>query len=703
MSGWARVATDGQGTCLPGVLVGQRIANRSAASHDRYRPNKALDGRSLAWSAPRTAADGGSLPCVLDFAQPATRRSILGGDVGSRLVPANARGVSAKRGVPLPRHPHRRVFRGRPSGHFPQSRYGFLLGLALWGAICGFTASLLSNFAAYAASLAGYTAAIIAGDASSSLNQIFVLAVSRASEIAIGIGCATVVVAGTDFGRARAKLMQDMSAIVAVLSKQLINLLEMAGTGDVDPLPLRRDVIKRITALGPTIDLALGEVSDFRERQATLLGAVNSLFAVTSEWRTLADHLDRVRPEQAQSQARVLLDSIPPGLRAALSSGEAHVWSIDPVTRRECCVDLARTLLSVPASEPSLRLTADRFAAAAVGLAQAANGLALLAGPNLAQARRRAPPVLGAQDLLPPLVNAIRIFVAIASVELFWVVTEWPGGQSAVTFAFIATILMSPQNEGAVAAASAFAWAMVLTTVLAAIAKFALMPTQQSFAGLTVILALFLVPLGALSTIPRLAPYLVLAVVNFSPLMSITNVTSYNVLTFYNNALPILLGVCAAASALYIIPPVPPKVRAANLLFTTLVELRLQLTALRPANPASWDARVYQRLAAMPDEAEPAERERLVAALTVGREAFQLRRLVAGTPMSRELQGCFRDVAEGQLPSALSGLSAIDRWLAKAPLPSGAAATMRARAALQAFAEALDAHPVYFGRLGAVR
>ncbi len=586
---------------------------------------------------------------------------------------------------------------------FPQSRYGFLIGVAVWGALCGFAASLLSNFAAYAAALAGYTVAIIAGEASSSLDQVFFLAVSRASEIIIGIACATVVVAGIDFGQARAKLIQEVSAIAAILSQQLMSLLAMAGTMAADSRPLRRDVIKRITALGPTIDTALGEISDLRERQATLLSAVNGLFAVTSEWRTLADHLGRVRPEEARSQAGVLLDSIPAGLHAALSSGDARVWSIDPAARRDRCADLTRTLISVPAGEPSLRLTADRFAAAAAGLAEAANGLVLLASPNLAHAGRRVMPIWSAQDLLPPLVNAIRVFVTIASVELFWVVTEWPGGQSAVTFAFIAIILMSPQNERAVGAAGAFAWAMVLATVVAATTNFALLPAQQSFAGLALILALVMVPFGALSTIPRLAPYLVLAVANFCPLMALTNVINYDTLAFYNSALPILLGVCAAAVALYVIPPVPPRVRAANLLFATLVELRRHLTGPRPIDRASWDARLYRRLAAMPDGAEPAERGRLVAALTVGQEVLQLRRLAAGTFVSRELQYCFLDVAEGQLPRAFSGFSAIDRWLAVAPLPSGPAATMRARAALQALEEALDAHPVYFGRLGAMR
>src|ERR1700737_3103048 len=50
------------------------------------------------------------------------------------------------------------------TGGFPQSRNGFLIGLAVWGAICGFIATLLRNFASYAAALAGYTAAIIAND-----------------------------------------------------------------------------------------------------------------------------------------------------------------------------------------------------------------------------------------------------------------------------------------------------------------------------------------------------------------------------------------------------------------------------------------------------------------------------------------------------------------------------------------------------------
>src|SRR5437660_6252647 len=74
---------------------------------------------------------------------------------------------------------------------FPQDRGPFLVGLALWGAGCALVATLLRNFAAYAAALAGYTAAIIASDqlgATGGPNgEAFMLAATRASEICIGI------------------------------------------------------------------------------------------------------------------------------------------------------------------------------------------------------------------------------------------------------------------------------------------------------------------------------------------------------------------------------------------------------------------------------------------------------------------------------------------------------------------------------------
>jgi uncharacterized membrane protein YccC len=74
---------------------------------------------------------------------------------------------------------------------FPQDRALFLGGLALWGAGCALAATVLHNFAADAAALAGITAAIITSDqlgATGGVNGVaFALAIFRASEISIGI------------------------------------------------------------------------------------------------------------------------------------------------------------------------------------------------------------------------------------------------------------------------------------------------------------------------------------------------------------------------------------------------------------------------------------------------------------------------------------------------------------------------------------
>ena len=116
---------------------------------------------------------------------------------------------------------------------FPQSRVGFLASLALWIGLCGFAAAILRNFAGYAAALSGYTAAIIFADSSTDPTQTFMLAVSRATEICLGIVCAGVVLAGTDFGTARQRLAEKIAHLIHAGVKGL------AETLDTDPPRLR--------------------------------------------------------------------------------------------------------------------------------------------------------------------------------------------------------------------------------------------------------------------------------------------------------------------------------------------------------------------------------------------------------------------------------------------------------------------------------
>jgi uncharacterized membrane protein YccC len=144
---------------------------------------------------------------------------------------------------------------------FPQERARFLLGLALWGAVCGLVATLLRNFAAYAAALSGITAAIIASDELGAIGgangDVFILAVNRACEICIGIVCAGVVLAGTDFGGARRRLAAQLAAISAEIAGRFADTFSVVGPNQSETRPVRRELVGRVIALDPVIDQAL--------------------------------------------------------------------------------------------------------------------------------------------------------------------------------------------------------------------------------------------------------------------------------------------------------------------------------------------------------------------------------------------------------------------------------------------------------------
>jgi uncharacterized membrane protein YccC len=91
---------------------------------------------------------------------------------------------------------------------------------------------LLRNFAAYAAALSGYTAAIIASDQLGAVGgpngDAFMLAVYRVSEICIGIVSAGVVLGGTDLGGARRRLATLFAGLMARIAGGFTGTLAIA-------------------------------------------------------------------------------------------------------------------------------------------------------------------------------------------------------------------------------------------------------------------------------------------------------------------------------------------------------------------------------------------------------------------------------------------------------------------------------------------
>ena len=123
----------------------------------------------------------------------------------------------------------------------PQARIAMIAGLAAWGMIAGFMATVLRNAAAYAASLAGYTAAIVFADSvNGSPNDVFLLAITRATEISIGVLSAGLVLSATDTGDARRRLAQRF---VAILGGVADGITETLRSNSSDMVARRRELI----------------------------------------------------------------------------------------------------------------------------------------------------------------------------------------------------------------------------------------------------------------------------------------------------------------------------------------------------------------------------------------------------------------------------------------------------------------------------
>ena len=250
----------------------------------------------------------------------------------------------------------------------------------------------------------------------------------RASEICIGIVCAGIVLAGTDFGGARRRLATLFAALSAEITGRFTGTLALAGPELPETQPVRRELIRRVIALDPVIDEAIGESSQLRYHSPVLQRAVDGLFAALAGWRTVAVHLARLPDDKARQEADAVLQSMPQELRSAPVQGEPARWMADPVGLRRICEAAVRTLVALPAGTPSLRLLADQTAKVLAGISHALNGLALLVADPARPVPRGRGFRLRVPDWLPSLVNAGRAFVAIGAVELFWIVTAWPNG-----------------------------------------------------------------------------------------------------------------------------------------------------------------------------------------------------------------------------------------------------------------------------------
>jgi len=237
----------------------------------------------------------------------------------------------------------------------------------------------------------------------------------------------------------------------------------------------------------------------------------------------------------------------------------------------------------------------------------------------------------------------------------------------------------------------------VIAAVAAAVVTFALLPNHETFLAFSLITAIALVPLSALSTVPMLAPAFVPATVLFIPLFMPTNQISYDTLTYYNAASALLTGVGFGAVALMLVPPVSPCIQSQRLVDLSLRDLRHLAIGRRNWTRDNWQSRIYARLTSMPEDAKPIRRSCLVASLSVGIQIIRLRRLSRDGRIGSHVSDVLANLAAGNLGELREALTMADKEIASIPdAQPGAPVRLRARSALLAIGEAVNRQREYF-------
>jgi uncharacterized membrane protein YccC len=568
---------------------------------------------------------------------------------------------------------------------FPQDRAGFLFGMVVWVTACSFVSTLLRNFAAYAAMLSGYTLVIIAGTSVSAPDQVFEIAISRASEICVGIVSATLVVGLTDLGDAPERLSALLSGLIAETTAHLSSTLSTSKFAGTEGQTVRRALIARVAALDPIIDQAAGESPELLQRRSVLRAAAHGLFEALSGVRIVETHLRYLPEDEAFRKAGVI--------SAELSAGPTML-------DREDNLAIVRKMVGLRTDDPSLRLIADGTADAALGLAAAANGLALLQDPGRARDIQSVGGGVVA-DYLPALINALRAFVGVSTMIVVWIATAWPNGPQAVIFTAVVILVFSPMSDRSIKLALGQSIGTSISVPLVAIVKFALLVNKETFLAFALVISIAIVPLAALSSVPILAPYFIPATFNFIPLLAPTNEMTFDTLSYVNTALGLLTGCAAGGLALLLIPHLPPGLQSQRLVDLSIRDVRRLAAGRKSWALHEWQGRIFARMIAMPETAEPIQRSYLVTTLTVGIQLIRLGRIAARGPIGADLWKMRESLAAGDIDALRGALRRLDEDMAAVSnsVP-GARGRVRARAALLAIGDAARSHREYFeGRL----
>ncbi|AIO36130.1 fusaric acid resistance family protein [Burkholderia cenocepacia] len=512
------------------------------------------------------------------------------------------------------------------TGAFAQTPELFVPALAGWIGLCAGVATFLRNFRAYAAVLAGYTAAIIAMDAVSAPLHAFDIATARFLYVVVGILCGaafeTVFAPGSPLRDVRTRFANYLRHAAAVGAGALRREPNGAAVHRLFADALELDTAAEYAAAGaPPVRNAIGH----------LRTAVLGVLSAQAAGQALREHAARSGgvPEPLVAEAARVLD----GVAASAEAGpemSALRTRVNDALRAEAAEPVG--------SDPSRLLTLDRLAAVLAGFERAFAGKTLIDREQRPTSRVR---YAYHRDAVLAWHNGIRAFIAVLAAAAIWIVSAWPSGGGFVAITGVVCALFSTRPNS-VRATVGFLKGAACAAVAGALCNFVLLPAVSGFEMLAYILGVFMIGTGIAVRNPRTAGIGSGFSIFFWNFTSPDNTARVGDAAFLNSALATLLGIAFGALVFALVFPGDPGGSRRRMHRAVRRDLASLARDPHKWRESVWLSRTADRLArafgfagSLPQAVIERDLRDLLATWTIGDSLLALAALAAREPAAR--------------------------------------------------------------------
>lgn len=417
---------------------------------------------------------------------------------------------------------------------FPQQAWLFFPAVAIWIGLCSFLATFSLNFRSYAFVLSGYTCSIIAVAAASQPDNVFFIAVSRATYIVLGVVCeaAMALLFAHDLAtRARA----TMHARVEEVLHQLALLLREIVLHDRETLTHAGEFSDMMVSVHRGIEFPAIEMGRHSH-------AADHARAVFADISIMVTRLFGLSGAAGQGDP-VLLDTRERLLRLcdSLHSCRLHQGILQALHgEAKALATLFHDRALYDNEDEARRVTHTVLHAAMTDLAQALEHCqAIFTPPAHDRFRFRLP---GHRDLRLALYNGLRGAAAIMIAGLVYEVIAWPGGMGFIAITTLVCGLFATR-ENPVVGTLRFLSGAIWSAVAAGCLDLWIVPYLSNYEELAFVLGIFLFVGGLAKYNPGTAGAAAAYGLLMPNLLMPGNQLRVDEITFLNNALHTVLAV----------------------------------------------------------------------------------------------------------------------------------------------------------------